>query len=148
MSVPTDLHIALSELLAEYFARVDRVVDAPTSEVFAEDGRMRLGPLVLDGRGQVEAYFQSRRVEEDTNGRKVRHLMGNLVVEHRAGDKASVRFQCLVFAAVGEFPLPSAAPATIADFWVDCIRTGDRWLIAELRGRTTFSGANAAPFAR
>lgn len=148
MTSRSDLHVALCELLAEYFARVDRIVDASAAEVFAQDGRMRLGPLVRDGRAEIAEYFGARRAEEDQGGRKTRHLMGNLVVERGDGKTATLRLQCLVFAAVGEFPLPSAAPATIADFGADCVRSGDGWLIAELRGRTTFSGANAAPFAR
>ena len=148
MTSDAGLHVALAELLADYFARVDRIVDLPAADTFAPDGRMRLGPLVRGGRDDVADYFRSRRAEEQASGRKTRHLMGNLVVEHAAGDHATVRLQCLVFAAVGEFPLPSAAPATIADFGADCVRIEDTWLIAELRGRTTFSGANAAPFAR
>ncbi len=139
---------AVSELLAEYFARTDRIVNLPIDPLFALGGRMRLGALVRDGREEIAAYFADRRVQEDAGGRKTRHVMSNLVVEALGAGAARVRFQCLVFAGVGDFPLPSQAPATIADFAADCVRQADAWLIAELRGRVTFTGVNAATFAR
>ena len=148
MTIDPAIHVALAELMAEYFARVDRIVDAPVADLFAPNARMRLGPLQPDGREAIAAYFAARRRDEDEGGRKVRHLMANMVVEQSDGDAATIRFQCHVHAAVGEFPLPSAAAATIADFGADCVRRNETWLIEELRGRTTFSGANAASFAR
>ena len=143
-----ELYVDLYRLLAEYFARVDRIVDLPAADVFAPEGRVRLGALIRDGRQEIADYFVTRRAEEQKSGRKTRHVMANMVVEDAVQHRALVRFQCLVFAAAGDFPLPSSAPATIADFAADCVRVETAWLIAELRAQTTFSGANAASFAR
>lgn len=142
------LHIHLAELFAEYFARVDRLLETSAAEVFAHDGRMLLGTMALSGHEAITSYFVQRRAAEDEGGRKTRHFMSNLVVESATAGSATARLQCLVYAGVGDFPLPSAPPATIADFSVDCILSDKAWLIQELRGTTTFSGADAAPFTR
>ena len=109
---------------------------------------MRVGKLARDGREEIAAYFVERRAQEDAGGRKTRHVVSNLAVDSTGEDAARARFLCQVFAGVGEPPLPSGPPATVADFSADCVRAADGWLIQELRAHVVFVGENAATFAR
>lgn len=143
------MHSDVASLISDYFARTDQIVDKPGELIFSTDGRMRLGQLRPDGRPAIAAYFIARREEASRTGRKTRHIMSNLIVEPVGESRARAYFQCLVFAGIGDFPLPSAAPATIADFEADCVHSAATgWLIDELRATPTFIGPGAASFVK
>lgn len=141
--------VAINDLLADHWERIDRVSDELVAELFTEDGEMRIGTLFRQGHDAILAYAVDRRAEEDRTGRRTRHAMTNIRIFFGDEDNAEARFMLTVFAGRGEIPFMSAPPSNIADFAASCRRLpGNVWKIASLRGRAIFAGAEAPPNAR
>jgi hypothetical protein len=149
ISLSPEDQIACQELVAEYFARSDRIVDRPAADLYATDGRLRMGPLERDGRDAIAAYFVERRAQEDQSGRRARHLISNFVVEEATDRRTRVRFLALVFGGVGEIPIATATSTTIADCTADCVRSASGiWTLQQMGAAVIFTGLAAAAAAK
>jgi hypothetical protein len=141
--------VMLHQLCAEYWLRLDRVLERPVAELYAEDGEMKIGTLEKRGRAALAEYFASRIASEEDLGRLTRHVMSSFFVEADGPDAATVRSTVLVFSGEGTLPLPSAPPSSIGDFTDQCVRCADgQWRFARRYARVAFVGAGAASFVR
>lgn len=139
----------LHQLCAEYWLRLDRILEQPVDELYIEDGEMQIGTLEKRGYAALAEYFSSRIAAEAANGRLTRHVMSSFFVELDGPDTAIVRSTVLVFSGSGALPLPSALPSSIGDFTDQCVRCTDgQWRFARRLGRPVFVGAGAASFVR
>lgn len=141
--------LAVMELINRHWALVDRAVEGIVADLFCTDGEMHIGQLVKAGREDIARYYVERRAQEDSTGRKTRHIISNLRTEFRADGDINFYFLASVYSGTGSFPLAAAPPSTIADFSGICRCTVQNgWLIAELRATVTFVGADAPSFAK
>lgn len=148
MIQPAD-RLAVMELINRHWALVDRAAAGAVADLFCDDGEMYIGQLVKTGREDIARYYVERRAQEDSSGRKTRHVISNLLTEMSAEGDIRFFFLASVYSGTGPFPLPSLAPSTLADFSGICRRTEHKgWLIAELRAAVTFVGAGAPAFAK
>lgn len=127
-------------LLAEFWARVDRIVDLPAADCFCDDGEMMLGFVETRGRSAIEAYFRERADRERVQGRVTRHVLSNVWVEHVDDGSSYVRSIVSVYAGIGDLPLPAGSPSVIADFEYRLVGSPDDPRISVLCARSTFVG--------
>jgi len=140
---------ALQQLAALYWARADSEPDIPLDEIFTPDGSLQLGSLELVGLPAIERFFRERDVTQRDGERTTRHVASNHRLKRLSADHIEVRSTVLVYAGTGSWPLPSGAPAAIADFVDTCVRaSAGTWRFARREGRTVFIGAGAATFAK
>lgn len=141
--------LALHDLLAEHWARVDRVVEPLAADLYTDDATIDIGALTRSGADDIRAYYLERRVLKDETGRYTRHAMTNVQVIAGRDGHAELRFLCTVFAGRGAMPFASAPPSNIADFSASCRKAEDgRWQIAAITGRAIFAGPEAHAHAR
>lgn len=148
-SPPLSDLLAVQQILHDLWARTDRVVEDPAEELFADDGRMRIGTLRVEGRAAIDRYNRERRATEDKTGRRVRHFCTNhLVVDHRE-DSMTLRCAVLVFQGVGDMPFDASLPSNIADFVISFRKqAGGEWRIVDFDGTAIFRGPGAPDNAR
>lgn len=147
--ISADDRLAVMDLIHSHWARVDRSGPGEVATLFCEDGEMHIGQLVKIGREDIAGYYRERRSQEDASGRKTRHVVSNMLVESGSGDALNVFFLAAVYSGVGDFPLMSAAPSTIADFTGTCRPVdGHGWLLESLNAAVTFVGSGAPAFAK
>lgn len=140
--------IALQQLCAAYFRCADDTPEG-VGELFASDGVLTLGSLVLTGRAAIERFFRDRYASMRADGRTTRHAACNFLVIAMDGARATIQSTVLVYSGAGALPLPATLPAGIVDFSDVCVRdTSDRWRFASRHGRTVFTGPGAPSFAR
>lgn len=133
----------VSALLGHFWMRVDRIVPGNPSDLFEEAGGMHLGMVSARGRAEIEAYFRARHASETTTGRHTRHLFTNLWIEDARDGIITARSLITVHAGVGELPLTSRAPSTIADFRYRLIQDTPDILIARIDAKAIFVGDGA-----
>ena len=140
----------ISSLLAEYWARVDRVSDQPVADLYTEDGVMILGNLRVDGRSEIDAFFQKRNAAEIQKGRYTRHIVSNIRLLQETGSQVEIASTICVYAGSGALPLESASPSTIADVRDICIRQKDSsWSFLRRNASVVFVNSElAAPFTK
>lgn len=142
-----DLPVLL-QLAANYWARADGDVEPPMAEIFTEDAVLVLGSLTLMGRAAIEQFFRERDAAQRATQRTTRHIACNHRAQALEGGRVRVRSTVLVYVGTGPLPLPSGAPAAIADFEDVCVPgNAGAWLFERRAGRTVFIGAGVAPFA-
>lgn len=140
--------LEIERLMLEHWRRVDRVADRPVAELFCNDGEMHIAQLVSLGRDDIESYYRGRRAQEDAAGRKTRHVISNMVCDAPVDGVVHVGFLASVYSGVGDFPLPSNPPSTIADFEALCRVEDGTWRIANMRAAVVFIGGGAPAFAQ
>lgn len=147
-AVSGDDAVAIQSLIAAYFQRTDRPGARPVADLFAPDGALILGPMRVEGREAIAAFFAQRNAEQGEAGRITRHVSGGIELVSIAKDRVGGHSTTLVFAGVGSMPLPSALPTTICDFDDIYVRGPAGWLFQERRASVVFTGAGAASFAK
>ncbi len=139
---------AVLDMLADQWARVDRVTELPTEALYLPDAELQIGSLLLTGQAAITAHYENRRAQEDETGRRTRHIISNVRFDSFDEVEASFAFLAVVHAGVGTMPFAAAPPSTIADFSATCRHIADGWCFQSLHGTVVFAGAGAAPFAR
>jgi hypothetical protein len=145
-----EVDLELRNHVAEYWARVDRRGSVRDCEsFFTPDATMVLGTLRICGRTALATFFQERDARETAQGRTTRHVVANMRTRALEADRAVVDATVLVFAGVGEWPLPAEAPTGLGDFSFVCVRDADAgWLFEAITAESVFAGASAPAFAR
>lgn len=139
----------LQRLAADYWARADGDLEQSIEALFTEDARLVVGSLELHGRSAIDKFFRERDATQQSAQRTTRHIACNHRMTDAGEGRVLVRSTVLVYVGIGTLPLPSAAPAGIADFEDLCERDASgRWRFARRTGSTVFVGAGAASFAR
>lgn len=139
----------IAALNADYWARVDQRVEAPVAELYVVDGQFIAGSLELTGQPAIAQFFAERNRAQLESGRMTRHLHVNLHVDADGAAPASCRSTVVVFAGVGQVPLPMEGPSTIADVEDVLVRDTDgQWRFVSRRLTPVFVGPNAAAFVR
>jgi hypothetical protein len=143
------MNAKLLELAADYWACADGDADKAIGDLFTDDGVLVLGKLTLTGRAEIERFFKDREVLQQASKRSTRHVACNHRIKLLDPGRARVRSTVIVYVGVGPPPLPSDAPAGIADFDDICVETqAGEWRFARREGRTVFVGPGAASFAK
>jgi hypothetical protein len=144
--------LALQALIAEYWARVDRqkgATDAPCESFFTDDAVMVLGTLRVAGSAGLAEFFANREANEIARQRTSRHVTSNHRLRLDGPARAIVHANVVVHAGFGAWPLPSEAPAGIADFVFHCVRDErGRWRFSGMYADSVFVGAAAPAFAK
>jgi len=141
--------LELSALNADYWSRVDQRRDDPVDALYLESGILTAGSMTLDGRAAIREFFERRNVEQSQSGRRTRHVHTNLELVSESADRVLCRSTILVFAGVGDVPLASAPPSTIADVEDVCVRDAfGRWRFERRVLKPVFVGSGAASFTR
>lgn len=107
---------AVHSLAAEYWRRVDGLVDAPVDALFIDAGDMDYGPIRCDGRAQIAKFYADRAVREAEARSTTRHLFSNLLIEPVTNGRVRVFSTVHVMAGKGDWPLPAQAPSVVGDF--------------------------------
>lgn len=141
--------LMVQSLVAAYFQRTDRPGPELVASLFAEDGLLVLGPLKLEGRSAIAAFFAERNRSQAEVGRLTRHLPGLLELQGVSPDRIKGRSTVVVYAGTGAVPLPAGSPSTICDFDDVYVRQADGvWRFERRTAAVIFTGAGAAGFAR
>lgn len=147
--IPFEVWTAVAVLNADYWQRVDRQSPEPVDALYVENGVMQIGALHKAGRAQIRAFFEQRNAQEEKTGRTTRHVAGCPVIKPLGEQRWQVQSTVQVLAGNGDWPLPSAVPATVADFddLVVQAAPGD-WRFERRTARVVFTGPGAAAFTR
>ncbi|MFI9381949.1 hypothetical protein [Kutzneria sp. NPDC052558] len=89
-TVDTETRVRVTELLDEFFGRVDR--GEPVRDLLAEQAEFR----GQQGREAVTELLLSLAQKRRDNGRVSRHIVSNVSIEDQGGGKLRVRFLILV----------------------------------------------------
>lgn len=140
----------VSRLVTEYFLRTDRPEFGCVADLFDPQGVLELGPLKIEGRDAIAAFFAERNPAQAASRRLTRHSCGPVAL--RATSTAAVmeaHSTVIVFAGVGAVPLPSEPPSSIADFDDVCARDEHgEWRFLSRKATILFLGANPPVFAK
>ncbi len=149
--VPThEAASGVSRLVAEYFLRTDRPEFGCVAELFDVQGVLQLGPLRLEGRDALAAFFAQRNSAQAASGRLTRHFSGPLALRAASSGAVVEAYSSVaVFAGVGTMPLPSEPPSSIVDFDDVCaLDERGEWRFLSRKATILFLGANPPVFAR
>lgn len=145
----------IAALNAEYWARVDQRSEEPVAELYTEDGIFTAGSLMLTGRPAIAKFFAERNAAQLEVGRRTRHLQSNVELgtpetdPTTGAERIRSRSTVLVFAGVGELPLETTGPSTLADAEDTFVRpSGGQWRLDSRRLTPIFVGPHAAAFAK
>jgi hypothetical protein len=149
-SVPTAETVAgVSWLVTEFCLRNDRPEFGSVAELFKIDGVLQLGPLRIEGREAIAAFFAKRNATHAQIGRITRHICGPVALREISPGVVDAHAALLVFAGVGALPLPSEAPSTVADFDCICERNErGEWQFAERKATVLFISDKASSYLR
>lgn len=137
--------VALHQLSAEHWARVDRISRLPVEDLYLEDGEMIVGAMEKRGRGEIADYFGARFTKEDKTERLSRHTVSGLRFVQLGPDLVAARCTVVVFAGHGDLPIPCTPPVTIGDFEDRCVRIAQgSWRYSSRRARILFVGDGSA----
>ena len=139
---------SIHNLVASYFARVDRPGLDRAADLFAKDAEFVLGNMTLRGRAGIAAYFEERNRAQATSGRTTRHFVGGIELTTIDGARMAGRMTTVVFAGEGTLPLPAVVPSTIGDFDDIYVRADGNWLFERRVAAVVFIGGNAPAFAK
>ena len=140
--------VAIQNLVASYFARVDRPGPARAADLFVENAQFVLGSMTLQGRAAIAAYFEDRNRAQAQSGRVTRHLIGGIELSAIDETRTAGRTTTVVFAGEGTLPLPAAVPSTIGDFDDIYVRADGGWLFERRLTTLVFIGGGAPTFAK
>ena len=125
----------IASLSAEFAWRIDLEGGAGVEDLFTADGVYQLGGQLLEGRGQIRAFYRARR---EQGHRTSRHLFSNLRVVPEGVRRVRCDSVLTLYAADGEPPYP-AAPIAIADYRDTCVLEDDgQWRFRERRTAIIF----------
>lgn len=149
MQKSADDILALEQLAARYWARADGDLGQSLADIFTTNATLILGSLALEGLPAIEAFFRERDLSQQQAQRTTRHIACNHIVTAAPGGALRLRSTVVVYVGTGEWPMPSGAPAGIADFEDICVKeAAGGWRFRSRSGRTVFTGPGAAKFAR
>lgn len=134
----------IARLDAEYWHRVDQPQAGKVSELYAWDGRMVFGDLMVRNRDAIDAFFQARNSSQPV--RTTRHISSNLRFEHLGDHRVRVHSTVTVYSGLGPPPLQISPPSSVVQFTDVCAWQHNRWLYEARCGVAVFVGAAAAPF--
>lgn len=140
--------LAIADLLADHWERVDRVTEELITDLFTLDAKLQIGTLSRHGQDDIDVYARERRAAEDRSGRRTRHAMSNLRLSSQGSDEVCATFLLIVFAGTGDLPFASGPPSNIADFRATLRKNEGRWRISHLGGTAIFAGDDAPANAR
>lgn len=146
---PPDALVAveLFQLCDEFWSRVDRLSQQSAADLFMPDGRLMLGPVLIEGQEAVRHFLVQRDAREIAGGRATRHLTSNYRLLRCASGHAVISSIVSVYAAIGDLPQPSALPSTMGDFEDELVQGEDgQWLFASRIGRMFFVGSTPPSF--
>ncbi|PKA68156.1 hypothetical protein ATI02_0901 [Pseudomonas baetica] len=147
--ISSEVSCAVQLLSAEYWRRVDRLSQAPVSELYAASGVMQISTMRCEGQAQIERFFAERTLSEEQAQRTTRHITGGLAIEALSASRYRVYSTVLVLSGNGERPLPSQVPSSVADFVDVVVSTPEGvWLYESRTAQAVFTGTGAPSFAR
>lgn len=123
-----DDEAAIAKLNDRFCYELDRGTPEGFAALFTDDVIYTHGARTSHGRAEVLAFARGRRAD---GPRTSRHFAAGLVITFEAEDRATGLSCCVTYAASMEPPIPTTAPALVADF-ADVYRKQDGvWRFAE-----------------
>jgi hypothetical protein len=140
---------ALRDLASRYWWMTDGGVELAVDRLFTHDATLELGALRLSGISAIAEFFQRRAKDYAAQARTTRHFAASFLVSPLGSGRAEVRSLVILYAGNGAHPLPTGAPAAIADFLDVCVRDAEHgWLYESRRAETVFAGEGMPAFAQ
>jgi hypothetical protein len=136
-----NLWLALSRLMADYWADVDENAGAAAHGFYLPDGLFAVGNNRFQGEDKIRAFYERRRRQGAST---TRHLLSNLRVIADEEWRARVLGVMSLYRSDGKAPVIGARPpAMIADFEACCILGRDRgWRFQSHVLRPIFVGSD------
>lgn len=142
-SVRQAIEITCRGLLADYAVAVDRGDGAAMAALFAPDGVLRRGDLVLTGRAEIPMIVGQRPADL-----VMRHLVSTVSVRVIDAQSAEALAYYTVYNARGAaLPLPMVMPFSIGEWHSAFVPTPAGWLLSRLEIRRVFVSDAAQPAA-
>ncbi|WP_321862354.1 nuclear transport factor 2 family protein [Pseudomonas paraveronii] len=113
--ISLEAFLSLSRLDGTYWAVADLQIDQAIRSLFCKEAVLRVDKLELSGTQAISQFFHDRKIQHDLAKRVTRHFSSGFDAVRVAEDVATARYVVQVFAGTGDWPMPSAAPSTIAD---------------------------------
>lgn len=149
MIITANTWMALQSFTADYWRRVDAQSEQAVDDLYLDEGVMELGRLRCEGRAAIGRFFTERAANEKAACRTTRHLVSNFLVLPVDAGQVRVLTTIQVMAGNGGWPMVSAPPATVGDFYDDMVEIAPgAWRIRHRRADVVFTGPNAATFIR
>lgn len=139
----------LSRLNAQYWNCADSNNSISVSSLFISDGCLELGNLKLEGKKNIQDFFDKRVLLNTQSGRLTRHISSDYLYERISEDKIKSSCKVIVYSNFGpSIPLRVLNPSTIADvedlFVIDSEK---KWKFASRIIKPIFIGDGAPSFA-
>jgi uncharacterized protein (TIGR02246 family) len=134
--------VAIEDLIATYLYRLDHGEAVTLAELFTEDGVLDVaatGPLT--GKQAIRAYYARRSTTRTT-----RHVSTNLHIIFDDATHVRAVHTLTYYAAEGMPPLPSMAPAGVADYAETLVKGADgKWRFKHRQPTPVFGFGGTPP---